>query len=198
MSDRRPETMPETDVVDLILHQHSMIRDLFGEVESASGDGRREAFDRLVRLLAVHETAEEEVVHPLARRSIPEGGAVVDDRLHEEHEAKEALSRLEKLGPDSPEFVPLLRELRDDVLLHARSEERYELFWIRQRCSAAELRAAAAAVKAAEAIAPTHPHPGVESAAANLVVGTPTAIVDRVRDAIRKVRDRDAKDGAKG
>jgi hypothetical protein len=36
-------------VVGLILRQHSMVRDLFAEVGPAAGDGRREAFDRLVR-----------------------------------------------------------------------------------------------------------------------------------------------------
>jgi hypothetical protein len=47
-------------------------------------------------------------------------------------------------------------------------------------------------VQAAEKLAPTHPHPGVQSATANVVVGTPTAIFDRARDAIRAVRERGA------
>lgn len=50
----------------------------------------------------------------------------------------------------------------------------------------AERRASAAGVKAAEAMAPTHPHPGTESATKNLLVGTPVAMMDRVRDAIRQ------------
>ena len=49
-----------------------------------------------------------------------------------------------------------------------------------------ELPLAYAGVKAAEAMAPTHPHPGVESAAKNILVGTPIAMMDRVRDTIRK------------
>jgi hypothetical protein len=43
----------------------------------------------------------------------------------------------------------------------------------------------AAAVKAAEAFAPTHPHAGVESATANLAAGPIAALVDRVKDAVR-------------
>ena len=36
-------------------------------------------------------------------------------------------------------------------------------------------------------MAPTHPHPGTESATKNLLrVGTPVAMMDRVRDAIRQ------------
>src|SRR5690606_41788081 len=77
------------DVIELLLGQHMLIRELFVEVQSSTGEARSEAFARLVRLLAVHETAEEEVVHPLARRHIDGGEQVVEDRLREEHEAKE-------------------------------------------------------------------------------------------------------------
>ncbi|TDE20889.1 hemerythrin domain-containing protein, partial [Actinomadura sp. 6K520] len=34
------------------------------------------------------------------------------------------------------------------------------------------------------------PHPGTESAAKNLLVGPPVAIMDRVRDMIRDARDK--------
>ena len=55
------------DVVDLLIQQHNQIRDLFVEVEAASGAAQLGAFRRLVRLLAIHETAEEQAVHPVAR-----------------------------------------------------------------------------------------------------------------------------------
>ncbi|MEA5363196.1 hypothetical protein VA596_26945 [Amycolatopsis sp., V23-08] len=47
------------------------------------------------------------------------------------------------------------------------------------------LRAMAVTVRLAEAVAPTRPHAGVESAKANLLLGPPVAIMDRARDAIR-------------
>src|SRR5690606_31450249 len=56
-----PADDPE-DVVALLMRQHGDIRNLFDEVEQSTGDQRKDAFARLVRLLAVHETAEEEVV----------------------------------------------------------------------------------------------------------------------------------------
>ncbi|HKV20936.1 MAG TPA: hypothetical protein VJR50_18015, partial [Mycobacterium sp.] len=40
------------------------------------------------------------------------------------------------------------------------------------------------AVQAAEAIAPTRPHPGVESAGLNFVVGPFASMLDRARDLI--------------
>jgi hypothetical protein len=44
-----------------------------------------------------------------------------------------------------------------------------------------------AAVHAAEAMAPTRPHPGVESAKLNFVVGPFASMLDRARDAIDAV-----------
>jgi hemerythrin superfamily protein len=78
------------------------IRNLFEAVEQTTGDARRDAFRRLVHLLAVHETAEEEVVHPFARRSLPGGEQVVDDRLAEERATKETLIALDDLDTDEP------------------------------------------------------------------------------------------------
>ena len=40
------------------------------------------------------------------------------------------------------------------------------------------------AAKLAAAVAPTRPHPGVESQAANLIAGPFAAMLDRARDAI--------------
>jgi hemerythrin superfamily protein len=180
--------MAETDVLDLLVHQHSQIRDLFNEVENTFGDQRRQAFDRLVRLLAVHETAEEEIIHPLARRSLPGGEEIVDDRLDEERTAKEALARLERMDPDTPQFLTELDKLRIAVLTHARAEERYEFYRIREELGEAQRRGLAAAVKVAEAIAPTHPHSGVETAAVNILTGPFASVADRIRDLIRAAR----------
>lgn len=88
------------------MRRHGDIRTLFDEVERTAGDERRAAFRRLVRLLAVHETAEEEVVHPFTRSSVPGGQAVVDARLTEEREAKELLSRLDGTDTDGPSSCP--------------------------------------------------------------------------------------------
>jgi hemerythrin superfamily protein len=177
------------DVVDLLVHQHSQIRDLFDQVENSLGPARKEAFDQLVRLLAVHETAEEEIIHPMARQALPGGEEIVQDRLAEERKAKEKLARLEGMDPDSRAFLTELDEFRIAVLTHARAEERYEFHRLRAELSDAQLRGLAAAVKIAEAIAPTHPHPGVETATENLLAGPAAAIADRVRDLIRTARD---------
>lgn len=181
-------TRTDHSVVDLLKAQHDEIRRLFDEVERSTGTARAEAFDRLRHLLAVHETAEEEVVHPFARRSLDGGGKVIDARLEEENHAKQTLSELERLGTDAPEFAPLFGRFHRDVEEHAEREEREEFPKMAENASAEQLRGMATAVKAAEATAPTHPHPGTESAAKNLAVGPLASVIDRARDAIRKSR----------
>ncbi|WP_030682965.1 hemerythrin domain-containing protein [Streptomyces sp. NRRL B-1347] len=188
--------MPDTpasdgDVVTLLMRQHGDIRTLFDEVERASGDERRAAFRRLVRLLAVHETAEEEVLHPYARTAFAGGRDVVRDRLAEEKEAKELLSRLDDVDPDDPKFLPALAALRTEVTRHARAEERYEFPHVRRHTAPGRLTGMAAGVRAAEAMAPTRPHPGVESAAENMALGPLAALVDRTRDTVRKAMGKD-------
>src|SRR4051794_27547349 len=90
----RPETMPETDAIELLMHQHEQIRGLLDEVEQGMGEERAGAFARLCRLFAVHETAEEQIVQPVARRSVKNGRKVVNARLAEENEVKKTLRAL--------------------------------------------------------------------------------------------------------
>jgi hemerythrin superfamily protein len=135
--------------------------------------------------LAVHETAEEEVVHPAARRATG-GDAVVDDRLREEDEAKSALATLEDLRPNHPDFGPKLDAFEQAVIAHAEAEEGQEFPLIAAITDLGDRQRLASAVQAAERMAPTHPHPhGPESGIGNLLAGPFVAIVDRVRDAIR-------------
>jgi hypothetical protein len=173
------------DVVRFLKDQHNLIKDMFDDVLSASDSKAREkAFVDLRQLLAVHETAEEMVVHPSARREVPHGDEIVDARLEEEHEAKEMLSKLESMDIDSKEFITELTKFRDAVIDHAEHEETEEFDKLQRKLDKADLGRMAKAVVAAEAIAPTRPHAGVESAKANFVVGPFASMLDRARDLI--------------
>jgi hemerythrin superfamily protein len=176
----------EQDVVDLLVSQHQQIKNLFAEVSAATGERKKELFHDLVRLLAVHESAEEQVVHPTARRKIADGEPIVSARLAEEDEAKHALAELYDLGADHPDFDMRLRDFADSVMKHANAEEEEEFRQLRTTLKPEELTRMAGVVRAAEAAAPTRPHPAAgESAAANIIMGPPLALFDRVRDAVR-------------
>src|SRR5690606_23418311 len=132
---------------------------------------RQRAFEELRRYLAVHETAEELITHPLAR--IADGGNdVVDERLEEETTAKKLLADLDGMDVADPAFDPKLAALRAAVITHAAAEEREEFPLLRADTDERMLERMAAAVLAVEKIAPTHPHPSVgSSATTNLLAG---------------------------
>jgi hypothetical protein len=188
-------TMPPPDVVDLLLEQHSRARDLMRDVMRTTGEQRRTAFRRLVHLLSVHEAAEQEVVHPTTRRTAVAGHEIVTDRLEEERAAKELLARLDRLDPDEADFLPAFRAMREVVVTHSVAEQRYEFNNLRKDVGPAERLGMRLLVHAAEKVAPTRPHPGVQSATANLLLGPPAAVYDRARDAVRAFRERSG-DGA--
>ena len=172
------------DVVAFLKAQHDTIELLFEAVFEVSGSDRERIFYQLRRLLAVHETAEEQIVHPAARRALAGGDAVVDARLAEENDAKKRLAAMESLDPHSLEFEAQLGELQTCVLAHAAAEEAEEFDELALEVDEDRLVRMRDLVRLAEAIAPTRPHAGVESALASTLVGPFASIVDRVRDLV--------------
>jgi hemerythrin superfamily protein len=177
----------DKDVVELLLEQHEHIRSLFAAVQSAKGATKQEKFEELRRFLAVHETAEELVTHPNARTA--EGGnEVVDARLEEETESKKVLAELDGMGVEDAGFEAMFAELRSSVLAHAKAEEHQEFPLLRASNDERMLDKMAQAVRRAEAIAPTHPHPSAGSSmTTNLMAGPLASLIDRTRDVVNKV-----------
>jgi hemerythrin superfamily protein len=174
-------------VTELLRERHHQVEQMFQQMDTASGHDRAELFDCLRAALAVHETAEEIVVHPAARKLGDAAARVVDARLAEEDEAKRVLADLEAAGPDGPGFAGRFATFRAAVLAHAQAEER-ELFPLLDRqCDHEQLIKMSDRVAKAERLAPTHPHPhGPKSAVGNMLAGPFVAMADKVRDAMGK------------
>jgi hypothetical protein len=143
-----------TDVLDVLANQHTRIEALFYDIEVATDERRRTAFDELVRLVAAHETLEEEAVHPLARDWLPGGFEVIRDLVEEERQTKRMLIELVDVGVDSADFEDRLVILRDAVLSHARHEERSEFRQLRERVPAERLRELAGSLAGTPRITP--------------------------------------------
>jgi hemerythrin superfamily protein len=137
------------DVVDVLLAQHALVEDLFRETLMATGETKQDRFAELVRVLGVHEAAEDAVVHPVARQRI-DAPAVVDSRMDEEKLAAQLVVDLVQLGAAAPGVDDAVRELRIAVLTHARHEERYEFPYLRYTVPAEERIAMVDRVRAAE------------------------------------------------
>ncbi|MEU8007883.1 hemerythrin domain-containing protein [Catellatospora sp. NPDC049111] len=168
------------DVIDLLLSHHEQIKQLFGQVGRAQGAQKQQAWQQLVRLLVIHENIEQQLVHPLAARRLPDGEDLIESRLQEEQQATEDLSQLYEMGVDHPQFDDRLIELRDAVIEHAELEEDEEFGYLRENMPVEQLIGIAATARAAERVGPATPdaHPSRQN-------GSPAAIANRVRDALR-------------
>lgn len=177
--------LPEGDVVRILLQQHAGIRQLCATVGHSEGPAKRQAFDDLRVLLAVHETAEELVVHPVAAVHCGEG--LTKALNADEKEATEMLARLEDLGVESPEFDELFEIFRIAVEQHVEEEERVELATLLEVLDDTERHTMGKRLSAAELVAPTHPHPGAAGSVPKQLATMPFhSIVDRVRDAMSR------------
>jgi hemerythrin superfamily protein len=185
------DTKQEMYATTFIHKQHDQIVQLFEAVERAAPDERAQAFEPLVRLLAVHETAEEMVIYPMAQGG-EAGKEIVAQRRAEEDQAKKMLVELEKMDAASPEFIQALATFKADVLEHAAAEEDEVFPLLTEVADTDELKSMTKRLQAAEAMAPTHPHKTApESAIGNMLIGPFAAIVDRVRDAINDAAAKD-------
>ncbi|GAA0262393.1 hemerythrin domain-containing protein [Cryptosporangium japonicum] len=180
----------DLEAVDFLLNQHAQIRAGLREVAGAHGPAKAAAFADLRRLITVHETAEQEVLHPRMRELVPDpsddGPAAtsaearldVTALLGQERHGTELLAELDRLDPASPEFDRRFTRLAVEIIAHADHEELEEFPVVRERLDLDERRRMGHALRVAEAAAPRHPQPAAAP-------GAVAAIVERVRDAVR-------------
>ncbi|TQS44426.1 hemerythrin domain-containing protein [Cryptosporangium phraense] len=141
------------------------MRVLSGEVASATGPARAAAFADLRRLITVHETAEQLVLHP-RMRGLSDG---VDALVAQEHHGTELLAELERLDPSSADFDARFTRLAVEIVAHADHEELEEFPLVRERLPLEERQRMGHALRVAEDSA--HPEPAHR-------------VVDRIREAL--------------
>ena len=168
-----------SDVIGVLKAQHTEIRRAF--TRAAMPGGRRPAaFRRLVRLLAIHEAAEEAHVHPTVRH-IRSAARAAQTRREEEKQTKRLLVTLARIGPDGDGYLRTLWALRRAVLIHTAREERGELPAL-ATLSRTRRWVLGQEVRLAKYLAPTRPHPHVNGMLANKIAMPVFGPVDRCRD----------------
>jgi iron-sulfur cluster repair protein YtfE (RIC family) len=171
-------------IIDALRHDHDEVRAMFARLDAATGEQRRQLFQRLVSELVRHEVAEEEILRPVSRRDA--GEAIANARIKEESQAEELLKQMEKLDPGSAEFTAKLAKLRREVERHAETEETKEFPRVAKKETTERLEQMGKAYEAAKRAAPTRPHPATPNTPmANMLAGPFAAIIDRARDAVR-------------
>jgi hemerythrin superfamily protein len=164
---------------------HVRLDRMLSALEGASGSGQEEMLQRVNRLVFSHAFAEETVLWPVLRRTLPDGDALTL-RVEQEHqEVNELVTALERDGRNDPEraarLARLVEVLREDV----RDEEDVLLPRLQQALDAAQLRRLGWQWEMARRVSPTRPHPTVSRRPpGNALSGLPLTLLDRTRDLV--------------
>jgi hemerythrin superfamily protein len=178
-------TTPGTDVIQLLEADHRQVQQLLGRFDGISPAERESYFCEVVQELVKHEVAEEIVVYPALRQHASGGAAEADARIKEQSEAEEMLA---KMDASSPAFAADFVKLRGAVLEHAQAEEGGAFVLLRQAEDVDARAKLGKRYEMAKATAPTHPHPHApDTPPGNMVLGPVAAVLDRTRDAIKKI-----------
>jgi hypothetical protein len=167
------------DVLELLTAHHARMNRLFGRAAGSTGDDARMAFGDLAQLIAVHEIAEERMIHPLVRRLRPDDH-LPDRLLDEESRISDALSDAVRATAHG-RLDDTIGRLRDMVTAHSRREEHDEFPQLRRSVPVQERREMGRAVRAAEAAAAAEAGPRDPARAEPRAVAQ---TADRVRDAL--------------
>ena len=178
----------QRDVIEILVHDHREVEEMFGELESLRGAAtdeekarRKDLTDQVTIELVRHSVAEEVLVYPKVEKKV---SAEQAEHAREEHaEAEETLARLEKLDADDPDFDDELATLMAEIRHHIEDEEGQMFAHMRQVIDADELRTLGARVEAFKKVAPTRPHPNVPNEPLpRLAAGPAASLFDRMRD----------------
>lgn len=176
--------MTASTVIDVLESQHQHVKKLLDNIASGKGQKMEDDFCDLRRMVAVHETSEEEIVYPAIRSIGGEGAVIVERREAEEEEGARVLGRLEKLEVGSAEFTQLFAKFREAVLKHATTEEQEVFPLLKSSQSRARLEAMAVEFERADKAVPAHGHPhgGDEG---TIVAMPATEMMQKVRATLR-------------
>ncbi len=175
------------DAIELLMHDHRMVEQLFRDYEAAQSDQqRRGVVEILVRELSKHAALEELTVYPFARRFLPAGAADVDEHLREHMAVKKTLAALDKLRPGAEREASLVSDLRGEIAHHVDEEEGQFFPALRNAVDQKSLDELGRQLDRAKKTAPTRPHPNVPDRPPALALLAPVATAyDRIRDRLQ-------------
>ncbi|MEV5388099.1 hemerythrin domain-containing protein [Streptomyces sp. NPDC052721] len=176
------------DALDVLMHDHRMVEQLFRDYEAAASDRqRRGVVELLVRELSKHAALEEMLLYPLARKVLPDGEREIDEHLSEHMGVKQTLLSLDRLGEGDQRTGELVAELRRAVAEHIEEEEGTLMPRLREAVSQEELDRLGELIGRAKAAAPTRPHPHAPDQPPALTFAAPVAAAyDRLRDRLQR------------
>ncbi|WP_107657034.1 hemerythrin domain-containing protein [Nocardia suismassiliense] len=178
-------------VLTLQRRDHQRLDLLLERVANTTGGERQDALTALCRLVFPHAFAEEAVLWPLVRRTLPDGEALTL-RVEQEHqEINELFTDLEQTDPGSLQHLQLFGRIAELLRQDARDEEDVLLPKLQEALDPRALRRAGVLWLAVRYTAPTRPHPTVaRRPPGNALAALPLTGLDRSRDRLDQLSRR--------
>jgi hemerythrin superfamily protein len=189
-SSRRSAPKSQPDGLRMLKQDHNEVEELFRKFDRA-GDKAYKTKAKIVRQiiedLSKHAAIEEQIFYPAVRELVGDD-AEVFEALEEHHIVKWMLSELDGMDPQDERFDAKVTILKENVLHHAKEEEREMFPQVRKALSPADLRDLGERMEKAKKVAPTHPHPrSPDEPPGNIVAGLAASAIDHGRDIVRDV-----------
>jgi hypothetical protein len=89
-------------VITLIKADHATLESLFKKLEKAEPGTIPGLLQQVAELLIPHSKAEEQVVYPAIKTTVPDEGSDVDDGLAEHQHVEQTLQELLEADPEAP------------------------------------------------------------------------------------------------
>src|SRR5215471_9909414 len=110
------------NAIAMLKHQHREVEALFNQMHKAkTASARRNVFDRIADVLAIHAAIEERHFYPSVKERSTE--MILLESLEEHLAIKRVIADLLQLDPADETFAAKVKVLEDEVLHHADEEE---------------------------------------------------------------------------
>jgi hypothetical protein len=183
------------DVFDVLAKDHEEVTRMLGELQQGptKQDGatehelqqRKRLTEQLIIEESKHEAVEEMYFWPAVREHLANGNTLADEATGQEQEAKEVLSKLDKLDADDPEFEKLLGAFTTAAREHIAFEELKVWPSLREMLTKTAANELGTTLSQAKKNAPTRPHPHTPGTPGVLkTAGPAAAAADKARDKI--------------
>ena len=164
-------------------NDHAELDVLLARLRTAKGPEQDAAVTRVCRLVFTHAFAEESVLWPALRRSLPDGEELTVQVEREHQEITEVVAALERSGRSTPERDELIERavalLDEDV----RDEEDVLFPRLQAALEPGDLRRLGRQWQLVRHISPTRSHPVVSRRPpGNVLAALPLSALDRTRD----------------
>jgi hemerythrin-like domain-containing protein len=184
-----------TDVFEILGGDHAVLERMLDALERSPDNStgateavvaaRKAVAEQMIIDSSAHEAAEEHYLWPVVRERLSGGGALADQAIEQETEAKQILNELGKLAGPEHEFDALVDTFIPAFRAHVEFEETRVWPGLRKVLSADESQELGKKITKAKEHGPTRPHPRTPPTPAVLsTLGPAVAVVDRIRDAV--------------